>query len=125
MARPSRPPAESDLVRRAAGELSADLSASRKAGMIAARVAEAVIADVDRSDVTHIGTMLKALVNDPVAQLAIDPAIATAELLAVFRHDRMAARGWRYPSPTEVSTDLSQALESLTLALAARYRRYL
>lgn len=93
--------------------------------MIAARVAEAVIADIDRSDETHIITMLKALVNDPVAQLANDPAIATAQLLALFRQDRMAARGWRYPSPSEAAIELNQALESVTGTLSARYRRYL
>ncbi|MBX9859345.1 MAG: hypothetical protein K2Y20_07105 [Sphingomonas sp.] len=125
MARPARPVVEAELVRIAAAALPADLSASRRAEMIAQRVAVAVVEHVDQRGDAHLSNLLMALANDPIARLAIDPLVATGAMLASFREAAMNARDWRYPSPAERDAENALAINQLAAKLAARYRRHL
>ncbi|GGO90826.1 hypothetical protein GCM10011329_04090 [Stakelama pacifica] len=122
MARPRRPIAERDLVRRAAGDIG---SAKMRAQRLASRVARETMAAVDRDPGERIFDLLRTYDDDPARALATSPDIDTAALVRAARLARLEARGFRRLLPAEAANEDEAVCAEVGQRLAERYRRHL
>lgn len=127
MARPARPAAEIIAVREAAAMVRLETNLSSipaVAREIAARVVEAMLADIERDDALSIAlaAIERQLAPSPLSTLATCPEINTAEGFVERRAARLRARSGRYLTPAQQDAERKAIAADITGGLSRRRR---
>lgn len=125
MARPARPAAEAEAVRRAAElvRLETGLRAVQPvAREIAKRVVEQMLVDLHLDEFAAL-LAARTAPACPFRLLATCPEVATLDAFVGRRVTRMEARGGRYLSPGEQAVEQREISYEIERQLASRYAR--
>lgn len=121
MARPSRPPLEAELVRRAAAIVQQETgltSARAQSGEIARRVGAELL---KQQDADPLDILFVAIDGNPFERLAADPTIGIVATFTERRIERVRSRHGRYLPPLGDAAERRAIVAEMLSKLAARY----